>query len=346
MASAKTALHEMGTKGEFVRTAASFRNMIEPAGKHPPESGRYHLYVSLACPWASRCVAGLYLKGLQDHIGLSVTHPTWQKTRPKDTDDHTGWMFRSPDDPPLSSSTGFGSFPCKDCIPDPVNKAVFVRDLYDMSADSGGKYSVPVLWDKQVGCIVNNESSEILRMFNSAFNDLAANPTLDLYPQELREKIDELNDWIYPTINNGVYRCGFAQTQEAYETAFDELFTALDKVEDILSKQRYLCSDDKLTEADIRLFMTLIRFDEVYTVYFKTNKKYIQHYPNMSNYVRDLFQTPGITESVNMYHIKTHYYTSHPRLNYYAIVPKGGDAWWEEPHDRHRMAKKSVAWQV
>jgi len=183
-------------------------------------------------------------------------------------------------------------------------------------------------------------------MFNADFNDtLSKNPTVDLYPEEHRAAIDDINDWVYHSINNGVYKCGFAQSQEAYDTAFDELFSALDKAEAMLTKQRFLLGDD-LTEADIRLFVTLIRFDEVYTVYFKTNKKYIKDYTALSNYVKDLYQTKGIKESVDMWHIKTHYYTSHPKLNYYAIVPKGGEAWWEGDHDRHRLAKKPVAWMA
>ncbi|KXZ42325.1 hypothetical protein GPECTOR_161g124 [Gonium pectorale] len=334
MSKARTALDETSTTGEFKRTEAGFRSVIEKGGRFEPEAGRYHLYVSLACPWACRCLATLYLKGLDHAIGVSVTHPTWQRTRPDDPkDEHTGWVFRAPSDAPLASSTGFGSFGCEGCVPDDVNGAKFVRDLYDLAKDTTGKYSVPVLWDKKEKTIVNNESSEILRMFNSAFNDIATNPGLDLYPEPLRPAIDELNAWVYPTINNGVYRCGFATTQAAYEAAFEELFGSLDRVEGILSRQRYLAGDS-LTEADVRLFQTLIRFDEVYVVYFKTNKRFLREYPNIAGYVRELFQTPGLGRAVNMFHIKTHYFTSHPRLNYYAVVPRGGEAWWEQPHDR------------
>lgn len=258
------------------------------------------MYVSLACPWASRCVAGLYMKGLEGAIGLSVTHPTWARTRPDNPEDkHTGWMFASPDGPPISNPAGHGSFDCEGCIPDTVNKAKFVRDLYEMANDTSGKYTVPVLWDKKEGTIVNNESSEILRMFNSAFNDFATNPTLDLYPEEHRAEIDEVNDWIYHGINNGVYKCGFATSQAAYDAAFKELFECLDRVEEILTKRRYL-TGDRLTEADIRLFVTLIRFDPVYVVYFKTDRKAIREYPALSEYVRDLYSTPGIRESVSL----------------------------------------------
>ncbi|KAI7842386.1 hypothetical protein COHA_004025 [Chlorella ohadii] len=336
---ARTALDEMGSKGEFARKESVYRQWIRKGSEFEPEAGRYHLYVSLACPWASRCVAALNMKGLTDVIGLSVTHPTWQRTRP-DQDEHCGWAFAAPGDAPFSSPTGHGSFACDGCIPDTVNGAKFVRDLYQKSGDTFGKYTVPILWDKKKGCIVNNESSEILRMFNAEFNDLAGNPGLDLYPEELRAQIDAVNDWVYPNINNGVYRCGFATSQEAYEQAFGELFSALDKCEEILGRQRYIVGD-RLTEADIRLFHTLIRFDHVYVSYFKTNRNFIHEMPNLRGYVSDLFQTTGVAASVNLDHIKVHYHTSHPKLNYYAIVPVGGPEWWREPHDRaQRFAKQ------
>eukprot|EP00667_Euglena_gracilis_P013883 EG_transcript_14349 len=334
---ARTTLQEI-KGGAFIRTPSVWRSWIKAGdARFPPEANRYHLYVSLACPWANRCVATLFMKGLDHVVGLSVVHPTWQRTRPdNEEDEHTGWAFRAPTDPPLSSSTGHGSFPCDGCIPDPLNGAKFIRDLYDLAGDTGGKYSVPVLWDSKERTIVNNESSDILRMFNSEFNHLARNPSLDLYPEPLRKEIDEVNEWVYPTINNGVYRCGFATGQEAYNTAFKELFGALDRCEALLTKQRYLVGS-QLTEADIRLFMTLIRFDEVYVVYFKTNRNFIHQFPALSNYVRDIYQTPGVKEAINMQHIKTHYFTSHPKLNFYAVIPAGGEPWWEQPHNRAEM---------
>jgi len=218
---ARTAVEETSAKGAFVRTASVHRNSMQKGGLYEPEAGRYHLYVSLACPWASRCVAVMNMKGLQDAIGLSVTHPTWAKTRP-DKDNHTGWVFVSPGDPPRSNPEGYGSFPCDDgCIPDTVNSAKTIRDIYDLGGDTEGKYSVPVLWDTKTKTIVNNESSEILRMFNESFNEgIAKTPSLDLYPEELRHEIDSVNEWVYHNINNGVYRCGFAKSQEAYEQAF------------------------------------------------------------------------------------------------------------------------------
>lgn len=334
----RTALHETGKSGEFQRKDSVYRNWVKEGGEYAPEAGRYTLYISYACPWANRCLAVRNLKGLEDAIDLSVTHPTWQRTRPDNPEDeHTGWTFASPDDPPFSSSTGFGSFDCRDCIPDPNVGAKSIRDLYDKVDDTNGKYTVPVLWDKETSSIVNNESADIVRMLNADFNSIAKCPEVDLYPEALRADIDAANEWIYPTINNGVYRCGFAQSQSAYETAFSELFASLDRVEDILSKNRYL-TGSQLTEADIRLFMTLIRFDEVYVVYFKTNRNRLAEMPNIKNYVQELYQMPGIKEAINIYHIKTHYFTSHPRLNYYSVVPHGGAPYWEEPHDRERLS--------
>jgi len=334
---ARTALDESSKDGAFQRVDAVHRNVIEPGSDtYPPEKDRYHLYISYACPWANRCLATMYLKGLEDIIGLSIVHPTWQRTRP-DADEHTGWVFRSPDDPPLSNVLGFGEFKVAGVIPDSVNGAATVRDLYELANDTGGKYSVPVLWDKKTKTIVSNESAEIIRMFNTAFNEggMAKNPDLDIYPERLRDSIDAVNEWIYPGINNGVYRCGFAKSQGAYETAFAELFGALDRCESILATNRYIAGD-QLTEADIRLFMTLVRFDEVYVVYFKTNGKAIREYPNIMNYCRELYQIPEIQKSINMEHIKTHYFTSHPTLNNYAIIPVGSDTVSKllEPHNR------------
>jgi len=335
--SVRTALDE-NEKGAFVRKDATFRNWIsEDSDRFKPESGRYHLYISYACPWAHRTLIVRNLKGLQDHIGLSIVHPTWQKTRPE-KDQHTGWVFRSETDEPLSSSTGFGSFPCKDVIPDTVNNCKSLREIYELSNDTSGKYSVPVLWDKKEKVIVNNESSEIIQMFNSSFNKLAKYPELDLYPEHLRSEIDEINSFIYDNFNNGVYKCGFATAQEAYEKAIVGVYNALDKAEEILSKSRYLVGN-QFTVADIRFFVTLVRFDEVYVVYFKTNKKRISDYPNLLNYTRDIYQKAGLTETVNMYHIKTHYFTSHPTLNHYAIVPVGPDviSSLKEKHNRDSL---------
>ena len=309
----------------------------EASDRFKPESGRYHLYISYACPYCHRTLLARNLKGLQDHIGLSVVHPTWQKTKP-DKDDHVGWVFRSENDEPLKSILGFGSFPCKDVIPDTVNNCKSVREIFELSNDAKGKYPVPVLWDKKEKVIVSSGSADIMRMFNSAFNKLSKNPELDLYPEQLRSKIDEINDYISDNFNDGVYKAGFAKSQGEYDDAVKKVFEVLDKMEGILSKSRYLVGN-QLTESDIRLFVTLVRFDEVYVVFFKCNKKRIIDYPNLLNYTRDLYQNPIIGDTVNMSHIKTNYYTSYPTQNHYAIIPIGPDfmATLKEKHDRERF---------
>jgi putative glutathione S-transferase len=317
--------------GEFKRTESSFRHFIsrESGAEFPPEAGRYHLYISYACPWASRCLAFLKLKGLEHAIGVSVTKPRWGQTKPG-VDEHWGWMFPTEGDDSVPGAT-----------PEPFHKAKSIRDLYEI-ASSGytGKYTVPVLWDTKTNRIVNNESSEITRMFNDEFNAIAKHPEVEMYPKHLKSAMEEVNGWTYNNINNGVYRCGFATAQAPYEEAFHQLFASLDKCEDILSKQRYIAGDE-LTESDIRLFMTLIRFDEVYVVHFKCNKKFIREYPNLFNYTKDLFQNPAIGGTVNMYHIKNHYYGSHPSINKYGIVAVGQEIDYTSKHDRDRFAKKS-----
>jgi len=262
-------------------------------------------------------------------------HPTWQYTRPGQ-DEHIGWVFGDPSDPPLTNLNGYGAYSAEYSIPDFVNGAKCVRDLYELAGDTDGKYSVPILWDKKNKTIVNNESADIVQFFNSAFDEFAKYPDVDLYPEELRPQIEELNSWIYPCINDGVYRCGFSQTQDAYEKAFDELFNALDRAEELLSKQRFL-TGARFTMADLRLFMTLIRFDPVYVVYFKTNKKRIDEYHNLFNYMKEIYQMPAVKPTVNLQHIKIHYLSSHPKLNYYGIIPKGKEVDLDAPHDRHRF---------
>jgi putative glutathione S-transferase len=313
----RDSLAEVSADGKFVRVASGYREII--SHEHPvykPEKGRYHLYISYACPWANRCLAVLKLKGLSDVISFTVVHPTWQKTKPNDANDkHFGWAFYdSKSRIPLKNPNGFGSFVADGCEPDPINDAKFVRDLYELSNDQIKKYSVPVLWDKKTSSIVNNESSEIIRMFNSAFNEFiqpASSPYAihDFAPAHLLKEIDEINDFVYPNINDGVYRSGFAKSQAAYEDAVEKLFRALDRIEnEFLSKRRYLLGNT-LTESDIRLFMTLVRFDEVYVVYFKCNLKTLMHdYPNIQNYLRELYQIKEIQETISMDHIKIHYY--------------------------------------
>lgn len=351
---AHDALDEASPSGHFVRTAAGFREIISP--DHPifkPAPNRYHLYISYACPWANRCLAVLYLKGLENVIGVTVVHPTWQKTKPGvEEDKHCGWaFFDSGKDAPLRTATGHGSFAPAGCSLDPSSvHARFIRDLYEASRDKLGKYSVPVLWDNETNQIVNNESSEILRMFNQFGSDAsfqmidhAQGPLArhDLYPLHLRPAIEEMHSWIYPGINDGVYKCGFARTQTAYDTAVKDLYASLDRVEDILSRQRYLVLDPEtqrsvLTEADIRLFMTLVRFDEVYVVYFKCNLRTVSSYPAIRNYMRDMYQLPTMARAINMEHIKMHYFTAHPLLNPYGIIPTGPNVLADlvVPHNR------------
>jgi putative glutathione S-transferase len=272
--------------------------------------------VSLACPWAHRTLIFRALKGLDNAISVSIVDPLI-------LDD--GWAF--------------GDFP--GCIPDTVNGARYLREVYAKADPSySGRVTVPVLWDRETGTMVNNESSEIIRMLNSEFEDVARLHE-DYYPQPLRAEIDAVNRMVYEKINNGVYRCGFATTQEAYEGAFDALFSALDELESRLDRSRYLVGD-RITEADWRLFTTLVRFDAVYYGHFKCNLRRLDDYPNLSNYVRDLYQVPGVAETVDLAHIKRHYYASHRHINPTGIVPKGPDIDFSAPHDRLRKFQRSA----
>jgi putative glutathione S-transferase len=305
--------------GKFVRSKAAFRNWVTADGSAGPsgeggfkaEPGRYHLYVSLACPWAHRTLIFRALKGLVDSISVSIVDWFMGKD---------GWTFHE-----RAGAT-----------PDAVNGAEFLWQVYRKADPAySGRVTVPVLWDKQRGTIVNNESSEIIRMLNSAF-DAFADSGVDFYPEALRGRIDEINERVYATLNNGVYRCGFATTQEAYEEAYGELFESLDWLEDILSRNRYLAGE-RLTEADWRLFTTLIRFDAVYFGHFKCNRQRIEDFPNLSNYLRELFQVPGVAATVNMEHIKSHYYVSHDMINPTRIVPLGPLLDFSRTHDRERL---------
>lgn len=307
------------TKGKFVRTDARFRNWITADGSAGPtgaagfraEAGRYHLYVSHACPWAHRTLIFRALKGLEDMISLSVVH--WFMG-------DNGWTFEAGDG----------------MVPDPIHDARFLYQVYlAANQEYSGRVTVPVLWDRQTGTIVSNESSEIIRMFNSAFDGIGALPG-DYYPPEKRSEIDAINARVYDTLNNGVYKCGFATTQQAYEEAVVPLFETLDWLDTILSRQRYLTGDD-LTEADWRLFTTLVRFDPVYVGHFKCNLRRIADYPNLFSYLRDLFQTPGIAETVHMDHIKNHYYGSHETINPTRIVPLGPSIDLTAPHGRQDL---------
>jgi putative glutathione S-transferase len=287
------------TQGEFVRSTAAFRNRIAADGStpYPGEAGRYHLYVSLACPWAHRTLILRALKRLDEVISVSIVDPVMGED---------GWAF----------SEGPG------CIPDFVNGARFLREVYTAADPAfSGRVTVPVLWDKQTRTIVNNESAEIIRMLNSEF-DAFTDVHTDYYPPALRQRIDEVNAFVYERVNNGVYRCGFAGSQRAYDAAFERLFSALDDLEGRLTASRYL-TGDSITEADWRLFTTLARFDAVYYVHFKCNLRRIADYASLARYLKELYRVPRVAATVNMDHIKRHYYMSHPHLNPGRIVPKG-----------------------
>jgi len=306
------------TGGRFQRGQPKYRNWVTPDGSAGPSGsagfpaarGRYHLYVSLACPWAHRTAIFRKLKSLEDVISMTEVEPVMGDE---------GWQFGP------------------DADLDTLNGKQKLNEIY-LIADPRytGRVSVPVLWDKQQRTIVNNESSEIIRMLNSAF-DAFTNERTDYYPAELRGEIDALNERVFMSVNNGVYRSGFASTQEAYEEAFLDLFATLDWLEDKLSRQRYLAGD-RITEADWRLFTTLLRFDAVYHGHFKCNLRRIVDYPNLSNYLRELYQWPGVADTVNMDHIKRHYYASMLHLNPSGIVPLGPALDFEAAHDRAKFA--------
>lgn len=303
--------------GKFERSQSQFRNWVTKdgsagatgSGGFAAETGRYHLYVSLACPWAHRTLIFRRIKGLAPHISVSVVHPDMLGE---------GWSF----DTGFDGATG-----------DTLYGLGHARDIYTRADPHySGRVTVPILWDKQQQTIVSNESAEIIRMFNSAFDDITGN-TDDYCPEDLREEIDAVNARIYDTLNNGVYKCGFATTQDAYDGAVSPLFETLDWLEDRLSMQRYLLGD-QITESDWRLFPTLIRFDPVYHLHFKCNRKRIIDYPNLWAYTRELFQWPGVSETVNLAHIVRHYHYSHESINPHRIIPINPVLDYAEPHGR------------
>ncbi|MGO2011904.1 MAG: glutathione S-transferase family protein [Pseudoalteromonas sp.] len=306
-------------QGEFKREAAQLRNWVTKDGTAGPtgeagfkaQSGRYHLYVSLACPWAHRTLIFRKLKGLESHIDVSVVSP--------DMLAH-GWSFDTD-----NHSSG-----------DKLFNNDFMHQIYTQhKSDYSGRVTIPVLWDKQQNKIVSNESADIIRMFNSAFNEIT-NDKRDFYPAVLQSDIDEINEFIYENINNGVYRAGFATTVNAYEQAFDSLFSALDNVEQRLTTSRYLVGSE-ITEADWRLFTTLVRFDSVYVGHFKCNLRTIESYPALSQYLRELYQVPGVADTIDFYHIKRHYYYSQTMINPTQIVPKGPDIDYMRDHNREKL---------
>jgi glutathionyl-hydroquinone reductase len=301
------------SQGKFIRPSTTYRDHITADGSSGflAEAGRYHLYISWACPWACRTAIMRRLKGLEDVIGLSVVGAEI---------DQNSWEFT--DEP--------------GAIPDTVNHTQYLWQLYlKADANYSGRVTVPVLWDKKTGTIVNNESREIMRMFDTQFNDLAT-ADVNFYPAHLQKLIDDTIDAIYQPINNGVYRAGFATSQSAYDEGVRDLFAALDDWEKVLAKQRYLCGD-QVTEADWCMFTTLLRFDAVYYVHFKCNLRRLVEYPNLWNYLKELYQLPGVKETCNFDHIKRHYYRSHPNVNPTRIVPIGPDIDFDAPHNRDEM---------
>ena len=308
------------TGGRFERKESGFRNWVTADGSPGPsgkggfraEPGRYHLYVSLACPWAHRTLILRALKGLESAVTVSVVH----------------WLM---------DDDGWGFAPGPNVVPDPVLGADKLREVY-LAADRRytGRVTVPVLWDRETATIVSNESAEIIRMFNAAFDGVGAAEG-DFYPEALRSEIDRVNDRVYDTVNNGVYKAGFATTQEAYEEAVGPLFDSLDWLEGILSKRRWLVGG-ALTEADIRLFTTLVRFDPVYAGHFKCNLRLIADYPSLSGFTRDLYQVPGVAATVDLEHIKRHYYESHGTINPSGVVPAGPILDYAAPHGRTERA--------
>ncbi|WP_347253359.1 glutathione S-transferase family protein [Leminorella grimontii] len=311
------------TQGRFKRMPSQFRNWVTADGQPGPtgaggfkaEPGRYHLYVSLACPWAHRTLVVRKLKGLEEAIGVSVVHPLMLEN---------GWTFGTD----FAGATG-----------DTLFGLEYLYQLY-LKADASytGRVTVPVLWDKQTNTIVNNESSEIIRMFNDAFDGVGAREG-HYYPTELREQIDELNAWIYPTVNNGVYKAGFATSQDAYTEAVTALFTSLDTLEERLSQSRFL-TGEKLTEADIRLWTTLLRFDPVYVTHFKCDKKRISDYPNLYGFLRDIYQLPGVAETVSLDHIRHHYYRSHKTINPTGVISIGPEQDLDAPTSRRARTER------
>lgn len=306
--------YQQDNQGRFMRNPTKFRNWVRADGStgFKAESGRYHLYVSYACPWAHRTLIMRQLKGLEEAISLSIVDPFM---------DEDGWEF--------SDAPG--------CIPDTVNGSRYLREVY-IKADPQctGRVTVPILWDKETNTIVNNESREIIRMLDTEFEAISQ-ANVNFYPEQLQAEIEDTINAIYHPINNGVYRSGFATTQNAYEEAVMELFYALNYWEAILGEQRYLCGN-QITEADWCMFTTLLRFDPVYYVHFKCNLSRIVDYPNLWNYLKDLYQQPGVRETCNLDHIKQHYYKSHPFINPSRIVPKGPLINFEEAHHRDKFS--------
>jgi putative glutathione S-transferase len=311
---------EQSASGEIERQEDAFREWVSSGGAHPVAASRYHLYVSLACPWASRTVIARKLLGLEEIVGLTVVDPVR---------DERGWAFRNPEaggNPPESFTST-----------DPVNGFHFLREVYETTDPNfDGRVTVPVLWDKKTKRIVNNCEDDICRMFNDAFRQLARNKSVDLFPSDIQSEQAKLSDFIYENVNNGVYQAGFATRQHPYEIACRKLFAALDELEVRLARSRYLF-DDRIVESDWRLFCTLVRFDVVYYIHFKCSLRRVVDYPNLQGYLMDLYQQPGVAETVSFDHIKRHYYMTHEEINPHRIVPIGPVLNLTKPHGREKL---------
>ena len=325
-----------------------WREFISPAhDRFQPAAGRYHLYCSYACPGSHRALIVRALKGLQNVISVTYLHPVWRLTNAEDTSDkHRGWVFGDPNGKPFGNTINKGgpfppAFPEND--PDPTMNAFSIRELYESVNDTSGKYTIPLLYDKKLQTIVNNESSDIAYMFNSCFNEFCDNPELDLYTEQ-DATLTEVSEWLSPLMIHGVYRCGFAKTQMAYDRAINDLCAAFDRADDTLEQQRFL-TGDTLTDVDIRLFVTLLRFDEVYTTYFKANARLVMLTPSLLNFCRDIYQMPGVAETCNMEHIKAHFFASHAEWNKYSVIPRGLGfvELLDMPHDRDMFSNNSQA---
>jgi len=320
MSAPKTFSYQNESKdGEFKRTPSAYRERVTADGSsaYQAESGRYHLYLAHACPWCTRTEIALRLKGLEDVISISYVEPVMGEI---DENGTRGWVFN-------------------DEYKDPLHGAANVHQLYlKANPEHNSKNTVPILWDKKTNKVVNNESSEILLMLNTEFNQFSQHPAVDYRPQALQAEIDTQNDFMYNRVNNGVYRCGFATSQAAYESAMKDLYEGLDHYEQLLSKQRYVCGET-FTEADIRLFVTLVRFDPVYHTHFKCSLRRLRDYPNLINYTRELYQMPELKASTNIELIRRHYYLSHKNINPYSIMALD-DTNYDVPHDRERLPSK------
>mmetsp|Transcript_22938 Transcript_22938/g.26154 ORF Transcript_22938/g.26154 Transcript_22938/m.26154 type:complete len:576 (+) Transcript_22938:131-1858(+) len=317
-----------------------WREFVEPGDdvRFPAAQGRYHLYASYACPGSHRALIVRALKGLEDVVDVTIVHPIWRLTKTGTDEEQRGWVFSDPEDEPFKNTAGRGGpFPpdFEGTSPDPFSSDHSIRDIYEKAGDTTGKFTVPLLWDTVENTIVNNESSDIAYMFNSSFNEFAENPSLDLYPEEKNDELNDVIEWLLPLMIHGFYRCGFAKKQELYDKALTEIETAFDRAATVLEKQRYL-TGDKITDADLRLFVSLFRFDEIYYVYFRANSRKVLLTPSLLNFCREIYQLDGVSKTCSIEHCKSHFFCSHAEWNKFSIIPRGIGflASLEKPHNR------------